>query len=86
MKGQTFNDLKTLLTEQDIDQIIAIVGHRCRIKTCKRLRSILTYSPSAIENFGIMGRLVKDGGTWHYCAGQSYPDEIRTVREIILGK
>ena len=26
----------------------------------------------------------KENGTWSYCAGQSYPDEIRTLRECIL--
>lgn len=86
IEKNSFNDLKTNLAEQDIDQIIAIVGRRCQIKTCNRLRSILTYSPSSIETCGIMGRLIKDNGNWQYIAGQSYPDEIRIVREIILGK
>lgn len=82
----SFNDLKASLTEDDIDALIEIIGKRCHIKTCKRLRSILTYSPSTVENLGILERLVKENGQWHYIAGQSYPDEIRTVREIILGK
>lgn len=86
MKVNTFNDLKTSLTEQDIDQIISVIGSRCRVKTINRLRSILTYGPSTIEYAGILNRLMKENGTWSYCAGQSYPDEIRTVREVILGK
>lgn len=80
----SFNDLKTQLSEQDVDQIIEIIGHRCRIKTCNRLRSILTYSPSLVPTYGILERLTKENGGWSYCAGQSYPDEIRTLREIIL--
>lgn len=80
----SFNDLKNQLSEQDIDQIIEIVGHRCRVKTCNRLRSILTYSPSLIQTYGILERLTKEHGRWSYCAGQSYPDEIKTLREIIL--
>ena len=60
----TFNDLKTKLTEQDIEQIVAIVGNRCSQKTKVRIRSILTYGPST--------------------AGQSYVDEIRTVRNCIV--
>lgn len=80
----SFNDLKNQLSEQDIDQIIEIVGHRCRIKTCNRLRSILTYSPSLVPTYGILERLTKENGGWSYCAGQSYPDEIKTLREIIL--
>ena len=80
----SFNDLKNQLSEQDIDQIIEIVGYRCRVKTCNRLRSILTYSPSLIQTYGILERLTKENGGWSYCAGQSYPDEIKTLREIIL--
>lgn len=80
----SFNDLKNQLSEQDIDQIIEIIGHRCRVKTCNRLRSILTYSPSLIQTYGILERLTKENGKWSYCAGQSYPDEIKTLREIIL--
>jgi len=80
----SFNDLKTQLSEQDVDQIIEIVGHRCRVKTCNRLRSILTYSPSLVPTYGILERLTKENGKWSYCAGQSYTDEIRTLREIIL--
>lgn len=55
----SFNDLKNQLSEQDIDQIIEIIGHRCRVKTCNRLRSILTYSPSLIPTYGILERLTK---------------------------
>lgn len=80
----SFNDLKTQLSEQDVDQLIEIIGHRCRVKTCNRLRSILTYSPSLVPTYGILERLTKENGGWSYCAGQSYPDEIRTLREIIL--
>lgn len=81
----TFNDLKMMLSEADVDGIIEIIGHRCRVKTCMRLRSILTYSPSLIPSYGILDRLTRDErGVWSYCAGQSYPDEIRTLREIIL--
>jgi hypothetical protein len=81
---KSFNDLKTSFSETDIDQILEIIGHRCRVKTLKRLRSILTYSPSLIPSYGIMSRLVKDDKGWSYVAGQSYTDEIRTVREVIL--
>ena len=81
----SFNKLKTELTESDIDAIVSIVGYRCRIKTYNRLRSILKYSPSLIPNYGIFERLTKnDRGQWEYCAGQSYPDEIRTLRDCIL--
>lgn len=84
MKQLNFNNQKTQLTENDIDQLISIIGYRCRIKTVQRMRSILTYSPSLIPEYGILNRLIKENDQWSYCAGQSYTDELRTVRECIL--
>jgi hypothetical protein len=86
MKQENLNTLKDKLTEQDVDEIVSIVGHRCRIKTVNRLRSILTYSASTLAPYGIYSRLMKENGRWFYCAGQSYTDEIKTLRECILGK
>lgn len=83
---QTFNEIKSNLTETDIDQIISVIGSRCRIKKINRLRSVLTYGSSRIEKCGILDRLVKEKNDWSYIAGQSYPDEIRTVREVILNE
>jgi hypothetical protein len=83
-KQATFNDLKTDLTEDDRNQILEIVGYRCKIGTIRRMRSMLTYSPSLIPVYGILSRLTKMNGHWSYCAGQSYPDEIRTIKEIFL--
>jgi hypothetical protein len=80
----SFNDLKPELTENDIDEILAIVGKGCRDNTKKRLRSILTYGRSTIPSYGIFNRLCKESHGWDYCAGQSYTDEIRTLRECIL--
>lgn len=84
MKDITFNDFKNQLTETDIEQIVSLIGKSCRIKTINRLRSMLTYGVNAIPSCGILNRLTKEKTGWFYCAGQSYPDEIRTVREIIL--
>jgi hypothetical protein len=86
MKNQ-FSDLKTQLSEQDIDSILQLVGKGCQHKTKARLRSILTYGPSTIEDCGIMRRLTKEpDGSWDYCAGQDYRAEIKAVRNVILGK
>lgn len=72
------------LTEQDIDELMGIVGYRCRHKTLVRLRSILTYGSSTIPDYGIMRRLMFTRGRWEYVDGQSYTDEIKTVRECII--
>lgn len=89
MKQTHFNDLKHNLTDHDIELILSIVGHRCRVPTINRLRSILRYSPSLIPAYGIFTRLVKETSAqglaqWSYIAGQSYTDEIRTLRNCIL--
>lgn len=83
MKQENLLNVETL-TESDIDQIVTIVGNRCRVKTVNQLRSILTYSKSLIGNYGIYSRLIREDGKWSYIAGQSYTDEIRTLRECIL--
>lgn len=82
---KNFNNQKKNLTDKDIEQILAIIGYRCRLKTFNRLKSILTYGRSTIPEYGIFNRLIKDKyNHWEYVAGQSYADEIRTLREYIL--
>ena len=72
------------LTEQDINQIIAVIGYRCRHNTLARLRSILTYGKRTIKSYGIFNRLIKSNGRWEYVAGQDYRSEIKTVRDCII--
>ena len=79
-----FNNQKNNLTEQDIDEIVALVCHRCRIDTYNKVRNILTKVPSTVPFFGILERLIKEDGKWTYCVGQSYTDEIKVVRECII--
>jgi len=84
MKQVTFNDKKLDLTSQDIDQLVELLGYRCRLETVQKLRRRLENTPSLIPSYGILNRLMLESHGWSYCAGQSYPDEIRTVRKIIL--
>ena len=86
MSQVNFNDLKHKLTNLDVDQLVILIGHGCRHKTKVRIRSILTYGWGSVGSFGIYNRLIKEGGKWDYIAGQSYSDEIRTLRDCILGK
>lgn len=81
-----FSDLKNDLSEQDINEILQLVGKGCRDKTKIRLRTILNQCPRFIEDCGIMRRLTKEPHGWEYCAGQDYVSEIKTVREVILGR
>ena len=61
---KSFNDLKSKLSEQDVDEIVSIVGSRTRTKARNRLRSILTYGTHTIPSYGIFSRLIKEDGKW----------------------
>lgn len=79
------------LTENDIDQLVDLLTHRCRHYTKKRVRSILTYGSSSLPHYGVFERVYAERKgesefVWHYCAGQDYVAEIRTVRELIVGR
>lgn len=78
------------LTPEEIDALMEIFGKGCQEKTKRRLRSCLTYH-ACVQNVGIFERVLLGddacgGSIASYCAGQSYPDEIRTVRDCILGR
>ena len=83
MKPLTFNNIPEL-SDNDIDQITAILGFRCRQKTLIRLRSLLKYGKRLIPSYGLLERITFENGVWNYTAGQSYLDEIRTIRELII--
>lgn len=69
------------LSAEQIDKLVALIGHGCRLETKNRLWRRLN-ALSLMPNYGIYSRV--EINPVHYTAGQSYPDEIRTVRELIL--
>jgi hypothetical protein len=72
------------LTEDEINELVKIFGHRCQQRTKKRLYYALLACPN-METYGIYRRVHLDPPI-SYCAGQSYPDEIRTVRQCLIGR
>ena len=84
MKQINFNNYKDKMNEKDKEEIFEIVSNRCRQKTKELLALRLEKHLDFIPEYGILNRLIKEEHGWCYCAGQSYPDEIRTVRKIIL--
>ena len=84
MKQINFNNYKDKMTEKDKEEIFEILSSRCRQKTKELLAKRLDKHLDLIPEYGILNRLIKEEHGWSYCAGQSYPDEIRTVRKIIL--
>jgi hypothetical protein len=79
-----FNNYKDKMNEKDKAEIFKILSSRCRQKTKELLAKRLDKHLDLIPEYGILNRLIKEEHGWSYCAGQSYPDEIRTVRKIIL--
>jgi hypothetical protein len=71
----------------DIEQLVELLGSRCRRATKDKLYRRLRL-PSLLPTAGIFGRVHLDEyegqKVWSYCAGQSYADEIRLVRQTIL--
>jgi hypothetical protein len=70
------------LTEGEIDTLAKMIGHGCWEQTKRSIRIALAAVPH-IRNYGIFDR-VHLKPTISYCAGQSYPDEIRTVKECLI--
>jgi len=79
-----FNNSRDNLTEDDLGQIFELLSKGLRPKNRDLLYRRLTEHLSMIPYHGILSRVMKESHGWSYCAGQSYPDEIRTVRKIIL--
>ena len=75
------------ITDEQLENLALFLGKGCREKTKKRLLSVCKYGLFSVELCGILRRVaLEPDNTWSYCAGQSYPDEIRTVRGVILGR
>ena len=79
-----FNTNRSELTNKDIEQIFSLLNSGLRSKNRNLLWIRLNTDLNSIPHHGILSRIMDSGNGWEYCAGQSYPDEIRTVRNIIL--
>lgn len=72
------------LTEPEIDACVALFGKRCQQRTKDRLRRAFAAVPD-IPSYEIYKRVLFHGECVEYCAGQSYPDEVRIVRKCLIG-
>ena len=81
-------EIRAALPDSAKDSLVELLTRKCRAKTISRIRSIVNYNLSSTQHYGILNRLMLDVEylIFSYTAGQSYPDEIRTLREIFLGK
>ena len=72
------------LNAVQINGLMEIFGKGCREKNKRRLRSLLTYGVHSLEPCGMFGRVIFEGDSVEYCAGQDYTSEIATVRTLII--
>jgi len=71
------------LTQSEKDSLFTVVSKGCHEGTKLEIRRSINSVPN-IRNYGIFSRVLFVDGGCMYCAGQSYPDETRTVRKCLL--
>ena len=74
------------LTEAQKADIVAMVGKRCRSSTKDRLARMLDLPLSIWQKHGIYSRVTLDADGASYICGQSWNDEMATLRDCILNK
>jgi hypothetical protein len=73
-----------MLSHQQIDMIISMIGYRCRQDTKKRLKRRLALPLALLKNHGIYDRLMIGDRSIEYVCGQSWDDEMRVLRECLI--
>jgi hypothetical protein len=73
------------LTEKQKEDIHAMVTKRCRQETKDKVRRRLELPLSLWKSYGIYHRMTLNDKGAEYVCGQSWPDEMRTLRQCILG-
>ena len=74
------------LTEEQQSDIVAMVGKGCRADTKHRLARMVSLPLSLWTKHGIYSRVTLDDEGASYICGQSWSDEMRTLRECMLNK
>jgi hypothetical protein len=72
------------LTDAQKADILSMIGKGCRENTKSRLARRLELPLSCWERYGIYSRMTLNDDGANYICGQSWPDEMRTLRECIL--
>jgi len=72
------------LTENQIDLLVSLLGHKCRTHTKDKLHRRLSLPLSLFKTYGIYSRLDIDEKSVEYTPGQDYGSEITTLRQCIL--
>lgn len=78
-----WTDFDYILTDEQKQDFVDMLGYRCNKQTKAKLLFFIN-NPSG-KNDSLYERVVFDSSRecCHYIAGQSYSDEIRTIRKLI---
>lgn len=83
-KSEQNFDVQIDLSNDQVDELVKMIGYRCRHDTKAKLRRRLELPLALLRNHGIYGRVViTENGCTYYC-GQSWDDEMRTLRECLI--
>ena len=75
---------KTELTGSEVEELVSLLTKRCNPRTKYAVRLALL-EPTSLDKHGIFSRVYCDKHGWQYCAGQSYTEELATVRSLLRG-
>ena len=74
----------THLSESEQNSLYKLVSSRCRYITKDKIERRIKLPLSLWKDYGIYSRVTFVNGEVDYICGQSWTDEIRTLRECIL--
>jgi hypothetical protein len=74
------------LTKAQKTDIVSMVGKGCRANTKDRLSRVIDLPLSIWQKHGIYSRITLNENGADYICGQSWTDEMRTLRDCILNK
>ena len=72
------------LTEKQRFDILSFVGKGCRKNTKESLNRKLNFPLSLWKDYGIYTRIFLSESGAEYCCGQSWNEEMHTLRQCIL--
>lgn len=72
------------LTEEEIDQLVCLLGKYCRCKTLRAIRSVLNYGLHSVDSHSIFERVTLEGGVWSVIGAQCYSATVKEIRNSLI--